>query len=70
MVFKKKQKLAIIEIRAGLAVQTIRFNNNLLVHLNEANSKIIRINPKQSKTTSPMGWGLQMGAVEALELLL
>jgi len=54
-VFKKKQKLAIIEIGAGLAVQTIRFNNNRLVHLNEANSKIIRINPKQSKTTRPMG---------------
>lgn len=69
-VFKKNQKLAIIEIGAGLAVQTIRFNNNRLVHLNEANSKIIRINPKQSKTTRPMGWGLQMGAVEALELLL
>lgn len=63
------QKLAVIEIGAGLAVPTVR-NFNEEVCSDYTKAKLIRINPREDQTPPKLGVGLHMGGLEALEKIV
>lgn len=65
----KGKKLLIIEIGAGTAIPSVRRFCQKLAET-RANTTLLRINPLESEVPLGLGYGLKMGALQALNLLL
>ncbi len=59
----------IIELGAGTAIQTVRLEGENIARRNK-NAKVIRINPREPQINPPIGFGLEMGALEGLKKIL
>eukprot|EP01098_Paradermamoeba_levis_P015736 TRINITY_DN8143_c0_g2_i1.p1 TRINITY_DN8143_c0_g2~~TRINITY_DN8143_c0_g2_i1.p1 ORF type:complete len:362 (-),score=87.99 TRINITY_DN8143_c0_g2_i1:67-996(-) len=76
-VFKKKAKLAVVELGAGNSVPTVRHQTESLWSRNKANVRAIRINPREAEFSKNMivksepnqHVSLFSGALSALELI-
>ncbi len=68
----KVNRLAIIEMGAGMAIPSVRHLGERLVRTRGKHTKLLRINPSESQ--APNGkcnhyYGVNMGALEALQQL-
>ncbi len=64
----KRLDLVIVEIGAGTAVPTVRITGERIAK--ELNGRLVRINPREPRIDSRLGWGLPLGGLEGIEALL
>ena len=65
----KDKKIAILEIGAGVAVQTVRYETEYIARYHK-DAKLIRINPRDYDINSNIGWSLPYGGLEGIKKIL